>query len=64
VKPPTGPQTSLMSRRYDLRDSGVTWRLNSSVYPAKVAAWTGHSVEFLLSTLEAEWAALDAEWEA
>ena len=37
----------LMKRPYDLRHSGVTWRLNSSVPATQVAAWAGHSVEVL-----------------
>ena len=40
--------TPLMRRPYDLRHSGVTWRLNSGVPPAEVAAWAGHSVEVLM----------------
>jgi integrase len=40
----------LMKRPYDLRHSGVTWRLNSGVPPAEVAAWAGHSVEVLMRT--------------
>ena len=38
----------LMKRPYDLRHSGVTWRLNSGVPVAEVAAWAGHSVEMLM----------------
>jgi integrase len=37
-----------MRRPYDLRHSGVTWRLNSGVPPTEVAAWAGHSVEMLM----------------
>jgi integrase len=37
----------LMKRPYDLRHSGVTWRLNSSVPATEVAAWASHSVEVL-----------------
>ena len=37
----------LMKRPYDLRHSGVTWRLNSGVPATEVAAWAGHSVEML-----------------
>jgi integrase len=40
--------TPLMRRPYDLRHSGVTWRLNSSVPATEVAAWAGHSVEVLM----------------
>lgn len=38
----------LMKRPYDLRHSGVTWRLNSGVPATEVAAWAGHSVEMLM----------------
>jgi hypothetical protein len=34
-----------MKRTYDLRHSGITWRLNSGVPATEVAAWAGHSVE-------------------
>jgi integrase len=37
----------LMRRPYDLRHSGVTWRLNAGVPAGDVAAWAGHSVETL-----------------
>ena len=40
--------TPLMRRPYDLRHSGVTWRLNSGVPATEVAAWAGHSVEVLM----------------
>ena len=40
--------TPLLRRPYDLRHSGVTWRLNSGVPPTPVAAWAGHSVEVLM----------------
>jgi predicted DNA-binding ribbon-helix-helix protein len=40
----------LLRRPYDLRHSGVTWRLNSGVPPTEVAAWAGHSVEVLMRT--------------
>jgi integrase len=36
-----------MKRPYDLRHSGITWRLNYGVPDAQVAAWAGHSVEML-----------------
>lgn len=39
--------TPLMQRPYDLRHSGVTWRLNAGVPAAQVADWAGHSVEVL-----------------
>lgn len=41
-------QTPLLRRPYDLRHSGVTWRLNSGVPATEVAAWAGHSVEVLM----------------
>ena len=40
--------TPLLRRPYDLRHSGVTWRLNSGVPSTEVAAWAGHSVEMLM----------------
>jgi len=40
--------TPLMRRPYDLRHSGVTWRLNSGVPATEVAAWAGQSVEVLM----------------
>jgi integrase len=40
----------LLKRPYDLRHSGVTWRLNSGVPPAEIAVWAGHSVEVLTRT--------------
>jgi integrase len=45
---PAQRATPLMRRPYDLRHSGVTWRLNSGVPPTEVAAWAGHSVEVLM----------------
>ncbi len=33
--------TPLMRRPYDLRHSGITWRLNSGVPPTQIAAWAG-----------------------
>jgi integrase len=38
----------LLRRPYDLRHSGVTWRLNSGVPATEVATWAGHSVEVLM----------------
>jgi integrase len=46
--PPEQLATPLMRRPYDLRHSGVTWRLNSAVPATEVAAWAGHSVEVLM----------------
>ncbi len=40
-----------MKRPYDLRHSGITWRLDSGVPDAQVAAWAGHSVEMLTPRL-------------
>ena len=40
--------TPLMRRPYDLRHSGITWRLNSGIPPTEIAAWAGHSVEMFL----------------
>jgi integrase len=37
-----------MRRPYDLRHSGITWRLNSGIPATEIAAWAGHSVEMLL----------------
>ena len=45
---PVQAATPLLRRPYDLRHSGVTWRLNSGVPPTEVAAWAGHSVEVLM----------------
>ena len=45
---PAQQATPLLQRPYDLRHSGVTWRLNSGVPPTEVAAWAGHSVEVLM----------------
>ena len=38
----------LMRRPYDLRHSGITWRLNSGVPPTEIAARVGPSVEMVL----------------
>jgi hypothetical protein len=45
---PDQPTSPLMKRPYDQRHSGITWRLNSGVPAAEVAAWAGHSVEMLM----------------
>ena len=37
-------RSPLLQRPYDLRHSGVTWRLNNGAPPAEVAAWAGHTV--------------------
>jgi integrase len=44
---PEQAASPLLRRPYDLRHSGVTWRLNSGVPATEVAAWAGHSVEVL-----------------
>ena len=41
-------RTPLLHRPYDLRHSGVTWRLNSGVPATEIAAWAGHGVEVLM----------------
>jgi integrase len=46
--PPALRAAPLLQRPYDLRHSGVTWRLNSGVPPAEIAAWAGHSVDMLM----------------
>lgn len=38
----------LLSRPYDLRHSGITWRLNSGVPPTQVAEWAGNSADVLM----------------
>lgn len=40
--------TPLLTRPYDLRHSGVTFRLSAGVHAPEVAAWAGHSVEVLM----------------
>ena len=42
--------------------SGVTWRLNSGVPAAEVAAWAGHSVEMLMRIYARCVAGLDDVW--
>ena len=54
--------TPLLSRPYDLRHSGVTWRLNSGVPPTEVAAWAGHSVEVLMRTYARCVAGMEDVW--
>lgn len=51
-----------MWRPYDLRHSGVTWRLNSGVPPIEVAAWAGHSVEVLMRTYARCMTGLEDVW--
>jgi len=54
--------TPLMRRPYELRHSGVTWRLNSGVPPTEVAAWAGHSVEVLMRVYARCVAGLEGVW--
>jgi len=56
--------TPLMRRPYDLRHSGVTWRLNSGVPATEVAAWAGHSVEVLMRVYARCVADLEDVWTA
>ena len=59
---PAQRATPLMRRPYDLRHSGITWRLNSGVPPTEVAAWAGHSVEMLLRVYARCVAGLEDVW--
>jgi integrase len=54
--------TPLMKRPYDLRHSGITWRLDSGVPDAQVAAWAGHSVEMLRRVYAGRAEGLDDLW--
>jgi Phage integrase family len=54
--------TPLMKRPYDLRHSGITWRLDSGVPDAQVAAWAGHSVEMLRRVYAGRAAGLEGVW--
>lgn len=54
--------TPLMRRPYDLRHSGITWRLNSGVPATEIAAWAGHSVEMLLRVYARCVAGLEDVW--
>jgi hypothetical protein len=51
-----------MRRPYDLRHSGITWRLNFGVPPTEIAAWAGHSVEMLLRVCARWVAGLEDVW--
>jgi hypothetical protein len=51
-----------MKRPYDLRHSGITWRLDSGVPDAQVAAWAGHSVEMLRRVYAGRAQGLDSIW--
>ena len=59
---PTQIATPLMRRPYDLRHSGITWRLNSGVPPTEIAAWAGHSVDMLLRVYARCVAGLEDVW--
>jgi len=52
----------LMKRPYDLRHSGITWRLDSGVPDAQVAAWAGHSVEMLRRVYAGRADGLEGVW--
>ena len=56
--------TPLLRRPYDLRHSGITWRLNSGVPATEVAAWAGHSVEVLMRVYARCVAGLEDVWTA
>ena len=56
--------TPLLRRPYDLRHSGVTWRLDSGVPATEVAAWAGHSVEVLMRVYARCVAGLEDVWTA
>ena len=51
-----------MKRPYDLRHSGITWRLNSGVPATEVAAWAGHSVEMLMRVYARGVVGLEGVW--
>ena len=51
-----------MKRPYDLRHSGITWRLDSGVPDAQVAAWAGHSVEMLRRVYAGRADGLEGVW--
>lgn len=52
----------LMKRPYDLRHSGVSWRLNCGIPAPEVAKWAGHSVEVLTRIYARCVAGLDDVW--
>lgn len=60
--PPEQLATPLMRRPYDLRHSGITWRLNSGVPATEIAAWAGHSVEMLMRVYARCVAGLEDVW--
>ena len=51
-----------MKRSYDLRHSGVTWRLNCGIPAPEAAKWAGHSVEVLTRIYTKCVAGLDDVW--
>ena len=59
---PLGPPNYVEPRPYDLRHSGVTWRLNSGVPATEVSAWAGHSVEVLTRVYARCVAGLEGVW--
>jgi integrase len=59
---PAQRESPLMRRPYDLRHSGITWRLNSGVPATEVAAWAGHSVEVLMRVYARCVAGLEDVW--
>ena len=59
---PVQRATPLMRRPYDLRHSGITWRLNSGVPATEIAAWAGHSVEMLMRVYARCVAGLEDLW--
>ena len=59
---PEQQASPLMKRPHDLLHSGVTWRLNSCVPAAEVAAWAGHSVEMLMGVYARCVVGLEGVW--
>jgi hypothetical protein len=61
---PDPPQLAspLLQRPCDLRHCAVTWRLNSGVPPAEVAARAGHSAEVLMRTCARCMTGMDDVW--
>jgi integrase len=54
--------TPLLVRPYDLRHSGITWRLNSGVPATQVAEWAGNSVDVLMRVYARCMTGLDDVW--
>lgn len=59
---PEQVDSPLLRRPYDLRHSGVTWRLNSGVPATEVAAWAGHSVEVLMRVYAKSMTGMEDVW--